>query len=499
MGGRPLIGLVLAASLALPSAAAAAPPANDAFPGTTITGSDVTTPGTNVEATFQSGEPSHDTTYGGGRSVWYAWTAPVTGAVRLDTCTSNFVSAVGVYTGAAVNALTVVARNNGSRACGNGHAKTSFKAVSGTTYRIAVDGQGNLFGPTAQGTFSLHLQMGTAPANDDRVGATAIAGANVTPSGLNAFATLEPGDPAIDLGGGGANVWWRWTAPASGPVIADTCGSDFDTTLRVIRNSNAQVMGASDDNAQCSSSTRSLVTFDAVIGETYDLAVDGWGGATGSVNLHVQQGAPPGNDSFGGSNVLSGASASSTGTTRFATVEAGEPNHAGQSTVRSVWYAWSAPASGPVIVDTCDSDFDTVLAVYTGSAVGSAHAGRQQRGLAAVLAAEPGVLHGGRRDGLPDRRRRHGAERRRRRHRARAGERAGQRRLRERADDQRLHRDDRLEQPLRDEGGGRAGPQNDAGGGSVWFKWTATANGPVDIDTCGTDFQASSRSTPGAR
>jgi hypothetical protein len=35
-------------------------------------------------------------------------------------------------------------------------------------------------------------------------------------------------------------------------------------------------------------------------------------------------------------------------------------------TRRSVWYRWVAPASGEFQIDTCTSDFDTVISVYTG-------------------------------------------------------------------------------------------------------------------------------------
>ena len=32
-----------------------------------------------------------------------------------------------------------------------------------------------------------------------------------------------------------------------------------------------------------------------------------------------------------------------------------------------MWYSWTAPVSGPVTMDTCKSNFDTILAAYTGS------------------------------------------------------------------------------------------------------------------------------------
>ncbi|HYV30126.1 MAG TPA: hypothetical protein VEO53_03290, partial [Candidatus Binatia bacterium] len=47
--------------------------------------------------------------------------------------------------------------------------------------------------------------------------------------------------------------------------------------------------------------------------------------------------------------------------------EPGEPDHAGNPGGRSVWWQWTAPRSGPVIIQTEGSSFDTLLAVYTGT------------------------------------------------------------------------------------------------------------------------------------
>jgi hypothetical protein len=80
--------------------------------------------------------------------------------------------------------------------------------------------------------------------------------------------------------------------------------------------------------------------------------------------------APPANDDFANAQDLgSESSASASGTNVDATAEPGEPDHAGIPARASVWYRWTAPENGQVRIETCDSDFDTVLAVYTGSAV----------------------------------------------------------------------------------------------------------------------------------
>jgi hypothetical protein len=78
--------------------------------------------------------------------------------------------------------------------------------------------------------------------------------------------------------------------------------------------------------------------------------------------------AQPPNDAFENAQVLEGLPVTATGTNRDATREDGEPeHHTGRG--QSVWYRWTAPTGVNVTIDTCQSDFDTVLAVYTGDSV----------------------------------------------------------------------------------------------------------------------------------
>lgn len=76
--------------------------------------------------------------------------------------------------------------------------------------------------------------------------------------------------------------------------------------------------------------------------------------------------APPANDAFANAVELAGDAQDVAGTNREATKELGEPRHAGNAGGASIWYRWTAPAAGRVTVSTCGSDFDTLLAVYTG-------------------------------------------------------------------------------------------------------------------------------------
>ena len=75
------------------------------------------------------------------------------------------------------------------------------------------------------------------------------------------------------------------------------------------------------------------------------------------------------NDDFASRRRISGASGRAGASNVGAGKERGEPRHAGNSGGRSVWWTWTAPATGTVTFDTLGSTFDTLLAVYTGTSL----------------------------------------------------------------------------------------------------------------------------------
>ncbi|MFN7561932.1 MAG: hypothetical protein ACK5TH_09150 [Prosthecobacter sp.] len=78
--------------------------------------------------------------------------------------------------------------------------------------------------------------------------------------------------------------------------------------------------------------------------------------------------AVPANDSFASRTVLTGSTFSISGDNTDATLESGEPNY-GNIAGSSVWYEWTAAASGFVTLTADTLTGDTVLGVFTGTAV----------------------------------------------------------------------------------------------------------------------------------
>jgi len=104
--------------------------------------------------------------------------------------------------------------------------------------------------------------------------------------GLNLLASLEPGEPRHAGKPGGHSMWISWRAPASGIATFNTLGSLFDTLLAVYTGpdvANLTPIAANDDSGGLLSSR---VPFNAVAGQEYHIAVDGFALALGTILLN---------------------------------------------------------------------------------------------------------------------------------------------------------------------------------------------------------------------
>lgn len=125
------------------------------------------------------------------------------------------------------------------------------------------------------------------PENNDFVAARSINNNSGTLTGTNVFATLEAGEPNHGGVPNGASVWYVWQAPASGPATFTTAGSNYDTTLGIYTGGAVTALSAVGGNDDVSrDDTTSIVTFNAVAGTIYRIAVDGYAGETGSLTLN---------------------------------------------------------------------------------------------------------------------------------------------------------------------------------------------------------------------
>ncbi len=142
-----------------------------------------------------------------------------------------------------------------------------------------TDGAQNLYGPLG------------IPANDKFANAIAVVLSNGTAkvTGYNTNATKETGEPRHADNAGGHSVWWKWTAPSSGTITVDTRGSYSDTTLGIYTGSTLASLTtiASNDDIDRGIVQASTVTFSAVSGVTYYIAVDGFDADSSGLTLNL--------------------------------------------------------------------------------------------------------------------------------------------------------------------------------------------------------------------
>src|SRR6185503_9049580 len=114
---------------------------------------------------------------------------------------------------------------------------------------------------------------------------------------FNTFgSTKEEGEPNHCGVSGGASEWYAYQPPANGLVTVDTIGSDFDTVLAIYTGPGTDfgsLIPVACDNDSGPDGADSRVTFSATAGTLYFIAVDGVGGATGTVFLNYNLNAAP--------------------------------------------------------------------------------------------------------------------------------------------------------------------------------------------------------------
>jgi hypothetical protein len=213
------------------------------------------------------------------------------------------------------------------------------------------------------------------PGNANLCGApTIIAGPGVFPFD-NTAATTD--GPLSCNSGNTDDVWFRWTATATGSTGINTCGQTaLDTVIAVYNTAGcpiaADLIACNDDGC----APQSTLNFGATNGNTYMIQVGGWSGANGTGTFTVTApAAPPANDDCSAATALVGLGAFPTTNAGGTTGAQGQAEaicffFGSSAIINDVWHTWVAPSSGLTVVSLCPGPgtiVDSKLAVYNGA------------------------------------------------------------------------------------------------------------------------------------
>ncbi len=326
-------------TLGVEAVEAGARPANDDFANAEIlTGTNLVVGASLAYATREPGEPGS----GGffpfgfdGGSVWYRWTVPEEGFYAFAVSSQ---ARLVLYLGDELTSLQPFDYSAFRR---------TYRLVAGETLWLAVLGPNYSYLSAA----TLRLQKVIPPANDEFDQREVLAGAPVTFTPPTRHATRQTNEsyPA---------VWYEWAAPHDGEFTVESQSGDFGSwSLWRTQGEEAGPVYES--------------RFTATAGEVFHLAFYDYGNNAALQSFVLRAVSdfefPPSNDDFAQRVVLTGAVVTVNGTTVGATREALEPESAGSNTV---WYSWTAPATGQLFAELDDEDNSPRLRLFTGTELG---------------------------------------------------------------------------------------------------------------------------------
>ena len=314
--------------------------------------------GKNVGATRQTGEPFHAGKRGN-NSVWLTWRPPFNGIAEFSTLGSSFDTLLAVYTGNTLSALTEEASDNDS---GGFHtSRLKFYAAQNAVYHIAVDGFYNAQGdivlswnliatsvPLPRFTSQPSDQSGPV---DDRVSLDV--NYQVSEQARVQWFRYEVLVRDVSAGGSDSLVFSALKRSNVGNyfcrIVPDSNPND---ALREVRSRPVRIqIHVRGDGAVL----RNVFTRDAFLEAADLLSLPPAGQALQKAERGKHTGGPA--TGYTGTQIFS---------TFGSTKDPGEPDHCGVPGGASEWYSYAPPTNGLLRITTEGSDFDTVLAVYTG-------------------------------------------------------------------------------------------------------------------------------------
>ena len=215
-----------------------------------------------------------------------------------------------------------------------------------------------------------HGQTPPPPSNDNFADATAVSEPLPFSDSLSVEgATLEGSEPAPSCSGPVSNtVWYSFTPANTGTMRITTSGSTYDTVLAAYTGASLGALseeGCADDTLLA---VTSALLLPVTSGTDYWIQVGSLDASPTQLNIRFESGAAPANDNFADAIAASPLPFEDTRSTVGASEETGELLACqGTAIGATVWYSVEVTEPSNVKVTTQGSDFDTMLAVYTGT------------------------------------------------------------------------------------------------------------------------------------
>ena len=307
------------------------PPANDLIENATaITSLPFTATQTSIDATVSPTDPP-STCASGSYTLWYSYTAPTEGLIKVRTSASPnpFVAPTVTVLQGEPGSLTQLG-------CGG----QVLPVTAGTTYYVMLSG-------CCPVSFTLDVTVPTPPSNDEIANATAASTLPFTASHDNTDATPSASDPrSTCVGTGLSSVWYAYTAPADGAIEVRTSSPTLmPPTVSVYHGPAASLT-----QLGCSNPVVRVTA-----GVTYYIMLSASSCCLGPYTIDITPATPPANDLIENATHIS-VPFSATQDSTDATISPTDPTSTcvigGGVGMPTMWYSFTAPSDGLIKIRT---------------------------------------------------------------------------------------------------------------------------------------------------
>lgn len=221
-----------------------------------------------------------------------------------------------------------------------------------------------------------------AQSNSTFANRTILRGDNTTaPSvAISGSSNPEPGEPSHSGRNQNKSVWWEWVAPQTATYVVDTAGSAMNTVLAIYEGTALDQLRRVTSNDDAPGTYQAKATLTTTAGTAYKIMVAPKTNApNGNIALSIAYAGPSAGPSFTGTDSFNHRP-KITAAVFLGQAESWDSNKAEPSEPvhllgeRSYWWQWTAPANGTVTIDLRGENIDAAemnaaLTVYAGTAI----------------------------------------------------------------------------------------------------------------------------------
>lgn len=296
--------------------------------------------------------------------VWFLYTPRFDGSATFDTEGSTLTDTVlSVHSEAAGTTVNQIGCNDDG---GTGLLSSlTLPVVAGTSYLIRVAGYNN-----TAGAITLNI---AGPACEIPINNACADAIDICPGEYygNTVGATNDGEASCGTSNASKDVWFRYEPRFSGLAVIDTCDSEYDTAIGVYASCPGTLLTeleCDDDGGPCG--LRSRIEWSVVANADYYIRVSGFNNASGAFILSLS-GPQCDYDNCGDATIIS------SGTYYGSAISAsndGEASCGGSANSPDIFYRYTAPYTGTFFATTCgthdvlfieDSGMDSVLSLHS--------------------------------------------------------------------------------------------------------------------------------------